>query len=169
MDFKNLTKESLPKEFQERIERFNRLFIEAGDGTFEENDLFGYEMGCIKQALSFTEFFKEMSLEECKAFYEKYPSLFELIEAIKDKLPYFDNGHSGNSMSMSWMLYRCYKEKPELVPYMHGCLAEAGYSIYIKGIKPDKDNECSGEITINGNPTRFREKRNAIILMAVCL
>lgn len=31
-------------------------------------------------------------------------------------------------------------------------LAEAGYSIYIKGIKPDKDNECSGEITINGNP-----------------
>ena len=124
MDFKNLTKESLPKEFQERIERFNRLFIEAGDGTFEENDLFGYEMGCIKQALSFTEFFKEMSLEECKAFYEKYPSLFELIEVIKDKLPYFDNGHSGNSMSMSWMLYRCYKEKPELVPYMHGCLAQ---------------------------------------------
>lgn len=114
MDFKNLTKESLPKEFQERIER---LFIEAG--TFEENDLFGYEMGCIKQALSFTEFFKEMSLEECKAFYEKYPSLFE---AIKDKLPYFDNGHSGNSVS--WMLYRCYKEKPELVPYMHGCLAQ---------------------------------------------
>ena len=36
----------------------------------------------------------------------------------------FDNGHSGNSMSMSWMLYRCYKEKPELVPYMHGCLAQ---------------------------------------------
>lgn len=28
-------------------------------------------------------------------------------------------------------------------------LAEAGYSIYIKGIKPD--NECSGEITINGS------------------
>ena len=47
-------------------------------------------------------------------------------------------------------------------------LAEAGYSIYIKGIKPDKDNECSGEITINGNPLDQREK-NAIILMAVCL
>lgn len=54
--FKNLTKESLPKESN----------VEAG--TFEENDLFGYEMACIKQALSFTEFFKEMSLEECKAF-----------------------------------------------------------------------------------------------------
>ena len=37
-------------------------------------------------------------------------------------------------------------------------LAEAGYSIYIKGIKPDKDNECSGEITINGNPTRLERK-----------
>lgn len=32
----------------------------------------------------------------------------------------------------------------------------AGYSIYIKGIKPD--NECSGEITINGNPTRLERK-----------
>lgn len=26
MDYKNLTKEQLPKEFQDRIERFNRLF-----------------------------------------------------------------------------------------------------------------------------------------------
>ena len=37
-------------------------------------------------------------------------------------------------------------------------LAEAGYSIYTKGIKPDMDNECSGEITINGNPTRLERK-----------
>lgn len=36
-------------------------------------------------------------------------------------------------------------------------LAESGSSIYIKGIKPDKENEYSGEITLNGNPTR--EKR----------
>lgn len=67
MNYKNLTKEALPKEFQERIERFNRLFSEAGDGTFEENELFGYEMACIKQALSFAEYFKEMSLLETKA------------------------------------------------------------------------------------------------------
>lgn len=37
-------------------------------------------------------------------------------------------------------------------------LADSGCSIYIKGIKPDKDNECSGEITINGNPTRLERK-----------
>lgn len=123
MNYENLTKEALPKEFQERIERFNRLFTEAGAGTFEENDLFGYEMACIKQALSFAEFFKDMSLEECKDFYEKYSDLYSLIEALENKLPYFDEGHSGNSVHASWMLYRCYKEKPELIPYMHGCLA----------------------------------------------
>lgn len=37
-------------------------------------------------------------------------------------------------------------------------LADSGCSIYIKGIKPDKDNEYSGEITINGNPTRLERK-----------
>lgn len=37
-------------------------------------------------------------------------------------------------------------------------LADSGCSIYIKGIKPDKDNGCSGEITINGNPTRLERK-----------
>ena len=37
-------------------------------------------------------------------------------------------------------------------------LAESGSSIYIKGIKPDKENEYSGEITLNGNPTRLERK-----------
>lgn len=70
MNYENLTKEALPKEFQERIERFNRLFSEAGDRTFEENELFGYEMACIRQALSFAEYFKEMSLKSAKNFME---------------------------------------------------------------------------------------------------
>lgn len=34
-------------------------------------------------------------------------------------------------------------------------LPDAKYSIYIKGIKPDEDNPLSGEITLNGNPTRL--------------
>lgn len=25
---------------------------------------------------------------------------------------------------MSWLLFRTYRERPELVPYMHGCLAQ---------------------------------------------
>lgn len=42
-------------------------------------------------------------------------------------------------------------------------LADSGYSIYIKGIKPDKDNEYSGEIAINGNPTRLERKERYYI------
>lgn len=34
-------------------------------------------------------------------------------------------------------------------------LPDAKYSIYIKGIKPDEDSPLSGEITLNGNPTRL--------------
>ena len=34
-------------------------------------------------------------------------------------------------------------------------LPEAKYSIFIKGIKPDEDDPSSGEIIINGNPTRL--------------
>lgn len=41
-------------------------------------------------------------------------------------------------------------------------LAESGSSIYIKGIKPDKENEYSGEITLNGNPLDQKEKNVTI-------
>lgn len=34
MDYKNLTKEQLPKEFQDRIERFNRLFSKGAGHSF---------------------------------------------------------------------------------------------------------------------------------------
>lgn len=44
-------------------------------------------------------------------------------------------------------------------------LAESGSSIYIKGIKPDKENEYSGEITLNGNPTRLERKERYHIPM----
>ena len=46
MDYKNLTKEQLPKEFQDRIERFNRLFSKGAGHSFEEDDLYQYEMHC---------------------------------------------------------------------------------------------------------------------------
>lgn len=122
MNYKTLTKNDLPKEFQDRIERFNGLFIKANDGTFEQSDLFPYEMGCIKQALAFYNYFSNMSLEEFKEFCGD-TSAFDLIDTIKDKLLYFNEGHSGNSLSASWLLFVCYKQNPKLVPYMHGCLA----------------------------------------------
>ena len=124
MNYENLTKETLPVEFQNRIERFNRLFSAATDHTFEEDDLFEYEMLCIKLALSFSEFFQDFGDEQYQDFLKQYESLYDLVDAIKDKLQFFDNGHTGNSMSMSWLLFRTYRERPELVPYMHGCLAQ---------------------------------------------
>lgn len=116
MNYENLTKETLPVEFQNRIERFNRLFSAATDHSFEEDDLFEYEMLCIKQALSFSEFFQDFGDEQYQDFLKQYESLYDLVDAIKDKLQFFDNGHTGNSMSMSWLLFRTYRERPELVP-----------------------------------------------------
>ena len=125
MDYKNLTKEQLPKEFQDRIERFNRLFKKGTDHSFEEDDLYKYEMICIAQALSFIDYFKDKPFDDIvkiiKDEYNCNTSLF--IYDIKDKVPFFDKGHSGNSLGMSWRLFECYKIRPDWIPYMHGCLA----------------------------------------------
>lgn len=69
-------------------------------------------MLCIKQALSFSEFFQDFGDEQYQDFLKQYES--DLVDAIKDKLQFFDNGHTGNSMS--WLLFRTYRERPELVP-----------------------------------------------------
>ena len=125
MDYKNLTKEQLPKEFQDRIERFNRLFSKGAGHSFEEDDLYQYEMGCIAQALSFSEYFKDKSYKEIyKTIKDKYDyNALLLIYDIKDKIPFFDEGQSKNSLAMSWRLFECYKIRPDWIPYMHGCLA----------------------------------------------
>lgn len=125
MDYKNLTKEQLPKEFQDRIERFNRLFRKGAGHSFEEDDLYEYEMTCIAQALSFSEYFKDKSYDEIyKTVKNKYNgSVWSFMEDIKSKVPFFDEGHSGNSLAMSWELFKCYKLHPDWIPYMHGCLA----------------------------------------------
>ena len=49
-----------------------------------------------------------------------YGTLQMLLET---KFLFFDEGYSGNSVGMSWRLFECYKVRPDLVPYMHGCLA----------------------------------------------
>lgn len=48
MDYKNLTEEQLPKEFQDMIERFNRLFSKGAGHSFEEeDDLYQYKMDVL--------------------------------------------------------------------------------------------------------------------------
>lgn len=125
MDYKNLTKEQLPKVFQDRIERFNRLFRKGTNHSFEEDDLYLYEMRCIAQALSFSEYFRDKSFNEItKVIRDEYnANRWKFIDSIKKDLPFFDEGHSGNSLLMSWRLFECYKVHPDWIPYMHGCLA----------------------------------------------
>ena len=124
MDYNNLTKDQLPKVFQERIERFNHLFLKGIGHTFEEDSLYSYEMACIRQALVFAEYFNDVTYEELiNSIDGGNNGVCEYINKIKDKLPFFYEGHSGNSFSMSWVLFHCYKERPDLIPYMHGCLA----------------------------------------------
>lgn len=64
MDYNNLTKDQLPKVFQERIERFKCLFLKGIGHTFEEDSLYSYEMACIRQALAFAEYFNDVTYEE---------------------------------------------------------------------------------------------------------
>ena len=125
MDYKNLKKEQLPKEFQDRIERFNRFFKKGTDHSFEEDDLYKYEMICIAQALSFIDYFKNKPFADIsKIIKDEYNcNALLFIYDIKDKVPFFDKSHNGNSLGMSWRLFECYKICPDWIPYMHGCLA----------------------------------------------
>lgn len=133
MDYKNLTKEQLPKEFQDRIERFNRLFEKGAGHSFEEDDLYQYEMKCIAQTLSFIEYFKDKPFADIfKTIKDEYNhNALLFIYDIKDKIPFFDKSHTGNSLAISWRLFECYKIRPDWIPYMHGCLAPlAGDEVY---------------------------------------
>lgn len=51
--------------------------------------------------------FQDFGDEQYQDFLKQYESLYDLVDAIKDKLQFFDNGHTGNSMSMSWLLFPC--------------------------------------------------------------
>ena len=125
MDYKNLTKKQLPKEFQDRIERFNRLFEKGTGHSFEEDDLYEYEMICIAQALSFIDYFKDKPFADIfKTIKDEYNyNALLFIYDIKDKVPFFYKSHIGKSLEMSWRLFECYKMHPDWIPYMHGCLS----------------------------------------------
>lgn len=82
-------------------------------------------MICIAQALSFIDYFKDKPFADIfKIIKDEYNyNTLLFIYDIKDKVPFFDKGHSGNSLGMSWRLFECYKIRPDWIPYMHGCLA----------------------------------------------
>lgn len=131
-----MKKENLPKEFQERIERFNKLFIKGTLNTenphnFEEDDLFEYEMYCMTEAMKLVEFIKDEDTYDALLTEAGTKSLYELTEFLKDKGLKLDDGHTGNTMGSSFSLFLCYIKRPDLVPYMHGSLSalvgDAGY------------------------------------------
>lgn len=131
-----MKKEDLPKEFQERIDRFNKLFIQGTSNTenphnFEEDSLFEYEMFCMKEALKIVEFIKDKETYEALLAESGTKSFYEFIEFLKDKGLQLDDGHSGNTMGQSFSLAQCYITRPDLIPYMHGSLAplvgDSGY------------------------------------------
>ena len=131
-----MKKENLPKEFQERIDRFNKLFIQGTLDTenphnFEEDKLFEYEMFCMTEAIKIAEFVKDNDTYDALSAESNTKSFYEFIEFLKDKGLKLDDGHSGNTMGSSFSLFLCYITKPELVPYMHGSLAslvgDSGY------------------------------------------
>lgn len=110
----------MPQIFQDRIERFNRLFTEGTKDSnnphnFEEDDLYKYESFCIEEALKIN---------------EAIPSILDLIkekgrdEAREEISKIVSDDHSGNTFGQSVKLARCYQECPNLIPYMHGALAQ---------------------------------------------
>lgn len=121
-DYDNLKVEDMPKEYQDRIERFNNLFIQATGKPFTDDDLFGYELGCLQQSLAFVDHFKQKSDQELKELCDNN-SMFEIIDQAEEDGCYIQDGHSGNSMGMSFGLFLCYRRTPQLLKYMHGCLA----------------------------------------------
>ena len=114
--------------------------------------LFNYEMFCIETALAFAELLPtkedfDSFLNKCEKDFkfnppekydwesandyfkriEKGPGLYEVVKKLREEYP--ENNiryeeHSGNTMNMSWLLFKTYLFYPELVPYMHGSLAQ---------------------------------------------
>ena len=86
------------------------------------SSLYQYEMVVIEQAKSIAEWFE--SQENPKDLWNSMPkSIFEFIEELKKKgFDKWDEGHSGNSASMSIMFAGALLFSRNLFPYLHGAL-----------------------------------------------
>jgi len=121
--------QSLPREYQDRIKRFDYLFVENTDHSFQEDDLFNYEMFVMEESLTLYEHFKDV--EDINAYLEEFKTAFEReigrrpeISDIVKNIPNFRlSEHSGNTLGASWLMFITYKTKPEMVKFLHGSLA----------------------------------------------
>ena len=121
--------QSLPQEYQDRIRRFDYLFVENTDHSFQEDSLFNYEMFVMEESLTLYEHFKDVEdinayLEEFKIAFEEETGRKPEISDIVKNIPNFRySEHSGNTLGASWLMFITYKTKPEMVKFLHGSLA----------------------------------------------
>lgn len=126
----NKQKMELPKEFKERIDRFNRLFVKGTENTenphnFEQDELYKYEMYCIDEAVNLINFFKTDEIWNALVAESKTETPYDFVEFLKkNKGLTIDDRHSGNSMEQSFSLAKLYLHRPDLIPFQHGCLAQ---------------------------------------------
>ena len=120
---------NLPVEYQDRIKRFDYLFVENAGHSFQEDDLFNYEMFVMEESLVLYEHFKDV--EDIDKYLEEFKNAFKMengrapeISDIVKSIPNFRySEHSGNTLSASWLMFITYKTKPHLVKFLHGSLA----------------------------------------------
>ncbi|MCR4285081.1 MAG: hypothetical protein NUV97_03510 [archaeon] len=115
---------SLPKVFQERINRFR-----------ENNDRFridyeGYELFCCEQAVLIAK------ACETKEGVQKFKDTEKFEEQMK-MVPGLSDGHSGNTFGCACSLAYWYLEQPEIVKDMHGALSPLVGSREYGDHKPD--------------------------------
>ena len=148
--------QNLPVEYQDRIKRFDYLFVENTDHSFQEDSLFNYEMFVMEESLTLYEHFKDV--KDIDAYLEEFKIAFELengrkpdVSDIVKNIPNFRySEHSGNTLSASWLMFITYKTKPEMVKFLHGSLAnlvgDKGYydkmdelNVFPKGLNKKAD------------------------------
>ena len=119
MDIKDL-----PQEYQDRIKRFDYFFVENTGHSFQEDDLFKYEMFVMEQSLILYDYFKDV--KDMDAYLDELQkgSLEKLgVYDIVKNIPGIDKGHTGNTLEATWLMFITYKKHPEMVKFLHGSLA----------------------------------------------
>lgn len=119
MDIKDL-----PQEYQDRIKRFDYFFVENAGHSFQEDDLFKYEMFVMEQSLVLYDHFKDVEdmnayLNELQKSSSEKLGVYDIVKNI----PGLDEGHSTNTLGATWLMFMTYKTRPEMVKFLHGSLA----------------------------------------------